>query len=346
MKITFISPHLKISGGVRIVLMYANLLAHKNHSVTVIVRSQNKLRRTVANIFQIGRPNWIRDFKPKVIRVEDVVEKNIPEADILLASSYRDILKTADLPLDKGEKFYLVQHDERLYHGDRDRVENGYLTDTNKIVVASWLKEMFKNEFNQEAVLLINPIDTNLFHPLDNKRQGNDVRILLMHHDYEWKGTKEGVKIVQKLKKKYPQIKLIIFGVRQEQIEYPSDEYYYKLPQNKLAELYSNCDIFLCPSWDEGFGLPSVEAMACRCALVTYDNGGSRDYAYDNKTAMVAKHRDINDLANKLEQLVKEKDLRGKIARQGYEFIQTMPTWQEQTDRLENIFKQILEKNA
>ena len=34
--------------------------------------------------------------------------------------------------------------------------------------------------------------------------------------------------------------------------------------------------LFLNPSVMEGFGLPSVEAMACGCSLVTAANGGSR----------------------------------------------------------------------
>ena len=78
--------------------------------------------------------------------------------------------------------------------------------------------------------------------------------------------------------------------------------------------------------------------MACRCALVTYDNGGSRDYAFDGKTALVARRRDKEDLKNKLELLVKDIDLRKKIADNGYEFMQKWPTWEEQAEKLEKIF--------
>ena len=38
----------------------------------------------------------------------------------------------------------------------------------------------------------------------------------------------------------------------------------------------------------EGFGLPSVEAMACGCAIVTASNGGSEDYAIPGETAWSA----------------------------------------------------------
>ena len=58
--------------------------------------------------------------------------------------------------------------------------------------------------------------------------------------------------------------------------------------------------IYLCPSWDEGLGMPSMEAMACGSALVTYDNGGSRDYAHDGETALVAPRRDLPALVGAL----------------------------------------------
>ena len=43
--------------------------------------------------------------------------------------------------------------------------------------------------------------------------------------------------------------------------------------------------------------MPSMEAMACGAALVTYDNGGCRDYARDGETALVAPRRDVAALA-------------------------------------------------
>ena len=42
--------------------------------------------------------------------------------------------------------------------------------------------------------------------------------------------------------------------------------------------------------------MPSMEAMACDTALVTFDTGGCRDYARDGETALVARRRDVADL--------------------------------------------------
>lgn len=46
--------------------------------------------------------------------------------------------------------------------------------------------------------------------------------------------------------------------------------------------------IFLQAAGVGGLGLPVFEAMTCGAALVTTDNGGSRDYALQGRTALVA----------------------------------------------------------
>jgi len=336
MKISFLVPHLKVSGGVRIILEYASRLALRGHEVTVYVQSGNPIRRTLANFFHLGYPNWIAHFCARIIRVPTFTPDTIAVSDVLIATTHQTALATKDFSTSLGRQFYLLQHDEGLYHGDRVLVDRAYYLPQKKIVVATWLKDLLKEKYKQDAALLVNPIDRELFHPVQREKH-DGVRILLLDHTYEWKGTKEGVEVVVELKKKYPEIRLIGFGARQAKSVHEFDEYYYNLPQGKLAWLYSNCDIFLCPSWDEGFGLPSLEAMACGTAVMTYDNGGSRDFAFHEKTALVAPRRDEKRLAEELERLVKDSTLREQIARGGYEFVATMPTWKEQSKRLEGV---------
>ena len=64
------------------------------------------------------------------------------------------------------------------------------------------------------------------------------------------------------------------------------------------TELYNQSRVFVQPSFHEGFGYTAVEAMACGCALVTTDNGGSRDYAVADETALVVPPGDPAGLAD------------------------------------------------
>ncbi len=341
MKINFLTPHLRISGGTRIILMYASLLAKEGHDVTVFVRSTNTIRRTVANIFHLGYPKWIKDFKARVSRVSDFTEKSIGRADIIVATTFTTAKTVSNFGVEAGKQFYLVQHDEGLYHGDRSKVDEALALPQKKIVVSTWLRDILRDNHAQSSEVLLNPIDTDLFRPLP-KSSHEEIRILLLHHVYKWKGTKEGIEIVKKLKNTYPKIRLMGFGVRDLNAGGMFDEYYFDLPQEKLPWLYNRADIYLCPSWDEGAGLPSMEAMSCGTALVTYDNGGSWDFAFDGKTALVAKHRDMEDLERKLEVLIKDTELRESIVKNALQFFEHHPTWKDQVARLEEIFKEEL----
>ena len=80
--------------------------------------------------------------------------------------------------------------------------------------------------------------------------------------------------------------------------------------------------------------MPPMEAMACGAALVTYDNGGCRDYAYDDETALVARRRDVADLAAKLERVATDETLRGRIAAAGSAFIRNTFDWGRSVRRM------------
>src|SRR3989344_5000289 len=334
MKITFLEPQLKINGGRRVIFIYADILTKWGHEVVVATINTHLLKRWIANAIDY-RPSWMRQYKFKLIRVPSFNSEHIPSADIVVADEWKIIDSLSQLPKQAGVKIHFVQHDERLYHGDREKIDKAYRYPVKKIVIAEWLREMFKQDYGIEVDLVLNSVDKKQFSKQPRTKNPNDIRILMLHHTYPWKGTKEGIEVVQRFKDGYPNVKLILFGARKPNVgETPCDEYYYNLPQEKLSWLYSNSDIFLCPSWDEGFTLPSIEAMACGCALVTYGTGSARHYAYDGVTAMVAERLNKEDLFLKTEMLAKDKALRDKIAQGGYEFMQKMPTWEDRATEL------------
>ena len=132
---------------------------------------------------------------------------------------------------------------------------------------------------------------------------------------------REGLEAVAAVKARHPEVLLVGFGVKRPREALPYDEFHENLPQERLAWLYSRCPIYLCPSWDEGLGMPPMEAMACGAALVTFDNGGCRDYALDRETALVAPRRDV-------------------IARLGRDFVTSRFDWDRAAGRLESLLAQ------
>jgi len=343
-RITFTSPHVRIAGGVRAILTYADRLARRGHDVTVVIPAKGVLRAWWGNLTGAG-PDWIPGFTPHVRWAADLSAPNLPDGDVVVATAWQTAGPVNAAPARCGRKFYLIQHYESLYHGNPEEVDRTYRYPLRKMVISSWLQEIMREKFQSEAELLVTPVDPALFSRVDPGPDGGLVRVLMLHHDYAWKGVGDGLEAVRRVKARRPEVRLVGFGVKRPKRGEAYDEYHENLPQNRLAWLYSRCPIYLCPSWDEGLGMPSMEAMACGAALVTYDNGGCRDYALDGQSALVARRRDVADLAEKLERAVADPGLRARLAREGMAYIKQEFDWERAVAKMEALFGEASGKN-
>lgn len=337
MKINFLVPHLCIGGGVKAMVYYANLLSRRGHRVTIICLEKDFLLRNKMNLIG-AKPKWI-NIRANIKYVSSFNKRNIPDGDILFVGGWHVAKCIKDFPISKGKKFYSAQHYESLFHGPPEEVDKIYSYPMKFIAIATWIKDILKEKFNVDSEVIVTPVDLGLFYP---KRSGysKDKRILMLHHDFEWKGVKDGLIAFEMAKKEFPNIKLVMFGARKEKIDIDC-EYHYKPPQNKLVDIYNSCDIFLWPSWGEGLGMPPMEAMACKCALVTTDTGGGREYAIDGVTALVSPPKNPEALFDNLKRLLLDEELLKKIAENGYNFIKRFK-WKDAVTRLEQAFENSL----
>ena len=356
MRVTFLAPHAKISGGMRAAYMHAHLLAKRGHTVTVAVPLAPSLKRFLGNWF-VRKPRWMRTFAARILWVPAWEERNLPDADAVVATAWSSAEAAAFLSDRKGKKFYFTQHDEPLYHaklpGHAAAAAATYALPFRKIAISSWLREVLREKHGSESEVIVTPVDHELFYPDPNlytsdpnlrthpnlqTEKKKTVRVLVLNHDAAWKGTAAGVRAVAEVKKQFPGVRLVLFGSREKRPSYPCDEYHFNPPQEKLRALYSSCHIYLCSSEWEGLGMPGMEAMACGAALVTYDTGGSRDYALDRRTAYVALHADFADLTRKLSEAVGNAQGREVIAAEGQRFIREhFASWERAAARFEEI---------
>lgn len=341
MKIAVLCPHLRIAGGVRAILTYADRLAGRGHEVTVLVSAGTRRRAWWRAARGIG-PDWVPGFRPRVRWIARWTPEALPSGDVVVATAWQTAPTVAAAPPRCGAKFYLVQHYESLYHGAPEVVDATYRLPLRKVVISTWLRDVMRERFASDADVLVTPVDAALFHraaPAEHPADGGALRVLMLHHDYAWKGVADGLAAVARVKGSVPGLTLVGFGVRRPRGGEAYDEFHANPPQERLAALYSGCPIYLCPSWDEGLGMPGMEAMACGAALVTYDNGGCRDYARDGETALVARRRDVADLAGKLLRLATDPPLRARIAAAGAAFVSRTFDWQRAVGRLEGLFE-------
>ncbi len=329
---------MRIAGGVRAILTYADRLAARGHNVTLVVRAKSRLRAAWWNVTHAG-PDWMPGFRPRIRWVRRWRAGALPDGDAVVATAWESAAAAAGAPARCGAKFYFVQHYESLYHGAPDAVDATYRLPLRKIVISTWLRDIMRERFGSDAEVLVTPVDPALFHPVPVTVTTPRPRVLMLQHEKAWKGVADGLEAVERVKPRVPGLFLVGFGVKPPPESLPYDEFHLNPPQEKLAAVYSSCEIYLCPSWDEGLGMPPMEAMACGAALVTYDNGGCRDYARDGETALVARRRDVANLAAKLERLATDEALRARIARAGTRCVTTAFEWDRAVARMEALFR-------
>ncbi|MBT9142996.1 MAG: Phosphatidyl-myo-inositol mannosyltransferase [Dehalococcoidia bacterium] len=362
MKITFILPGYsrRPVGGFRVVYEYANHLVARGHKVAVVhprrLSNWNPpppnlyhwLRRKAGhlrNIILRPKVGWQPiDHRVQMLYVPEPTARYVPNADIVFATAWQTGEIVVEYSAEKGRKFYLIQHYE-VWGGPKERVDATWRAPFKKIVIARWLYEKglelgvsasemvhIPNGINHAFFRLLEPIEKRL------------LRVAMMYSSVDWKGGADGVKAIELAKHKFPRLKAVLFGVEPRPRWLPSwIEYVQNPPQQVLVEqIYNRSILYLCPSWTEGWGLPPAEAMACGCAVVSTDNDGIRDFAEQEKTALLSPPRDPEALGKNLLRLLENDNLRIQLAKAGHERIKEF-TWERSTNLLEQFLLQHVE---
>lgn len=90
------------------------------------------------------------------------------------------------------------------------------------------------------------------------------------------------------------------------------------VPDNDLVYLYNLCDLFVCPSYSEGFGIPPLEAIKCGALTIT-SNRSSLPEVVGNKEATFNPF-DAEDIARKIEISLTDKHFREDLLRKEKEY--------------------------
>ncbi len=77
---------------------------------------------------------------------------------------------------------------------------------------------------------------------------------------------------------------------------------------NQIAELYSAADVTVVSSFYETFGQTIIEAMACGCPAVSFNNSGQTDIIDHKINGYLANYKDANDLANGIRWVLEHED--------------------------------------
>ncbi|KKP36371.1 MAG: mannosyltransferase B-like protein [Candidatus Peregrinibacteria bacterium GW2011_GWA2_33_10] len=88
------------------------------------------------------------------------------------------------------------------------------------------------------------------------------------------------------------------------------------IPEQDLIALYNLAEIYVLPSFYEGFGLPILEAFACNTPVACSDSSSLPEIAGE-QNAIFFDPKDHEDIAAKIHQILKDKSLRKTLKSRG-----------------------------
>ena len=335
MILTFLAPSTPRppSGGTTVIYGLANAMAQRGHEVYLFD----------GNFFGMDAPTRRRawHYQNRTARefaVEGSGDDAAPDADFFFG--YR---AEPELPSRIGLPVSLVQGYKML---DEKMERRAYHVPCPKVCVAEWLVDVGRDLGVPPRQLAHVP--PGLHH--DQYRivapiPGRPPQISFCYSPHRQKGAPLALAVLAELKRSVPEVEAVVFGARAPKQDLPRWVTYRTSPSRDdlIHEIYNKSRVFLMPSQVEGFGLPAVEAMACGAALVTTDNGGSRDYAFHDQTALVAPYGDLDALSGYVSELLEDDDRRIALATAGREYVQRF-NWDHSAELLEAFLERYLDE--
>jgi glycogen synthase len=130
------------------------------------------------------------------------------------------------------------------------------------------------------------------------------------------------------------------------------------LDRPAVIELYSHAAVFCCPSIYEPFGIINLEAMACETAVVASAVGGIKEVVVEGETGFLVPidfvegtfklanpEKFSRDLADRINQLMKDRQLREKFAKAGRKRAEEHFSWTKIAQKTKALYETCCRKN-
>ena len=226
------------------------------------------------------------------------------------------------------------------------------------IVVSKKLKKIGEKylEVNKDKIIVVpNGISMRDIYTGKNKniQEYNGKKVILsVSHLIKTKGIDLNLRAIAKLRQKYPDIIYLIIGKGKEKkkLEKLINELNLKnvvvfigeVSHHKVMEYMTFCIIFSLPSWNEGFGIVYLEAMAQGKPIIGCQGEGIEDFVEHNKTGLLVKPKDVDSLVKAMDYLLSNPDEARAMGERAKKLVLENYTWEKNAEKTIKIYKEVL----
>ena len=360
MRVTFVLPFASLAGGIRVIAIYAEHLRRRGHEVCVISTPLDIPVRRKVKSFVLGRgwpgtrrePSYLDAVRVEhrvLEKVRPVVDADVPDADVVVATYYTTAYGVQRLSPAKGAKAIFIQNYEVEDGKPNPTLDATWRMPLHKITISKWLVDLARDQFGDAVVSHVpNSVDLNQFHAVPREKRPVPT-VGLLYNTFSLKGCHTSLKALEQVASVLPSLRLVCFGAEQPGLRLrlpPYAEFHYQPPQDTLRDLYAQCDVWVCGSNVEGFHLPPLEAMACRCPVVSTRVGGPMDIIEDGVNGHLVDVKDVDALADRVLRVLRlpQEEWR-QLSDAAYQTA-TRFTWDDATDLFEKALELAIERNT
>ncbi len=207
--------------------------------------------------------------------------------------------------------------------------------------------------FKPERIELVSPgLDPKIFKPEQEllSKKSKSPLIVSLSRLRAWKGVHFAIQAMKEIAAQIPEAQLAVIGTgpyEQELKKLVSTlgldknvRFLGRLSEEEKMEWLAKANVLTKTSGREGWGIDVLEANACLTPAVGWRVDGTKDSIQDQKTGFLVEFGDIPGLAKNVVTLLKDPDLRLKMARQSRTFCESF-TWEDSASKIEEILKNL-----
>ncbi|MEY3221024.1 MAG: hypothetical protein RIT27_2381 [Pseudomonadota bacterium] len=236
------------------------------------------------------------------------------------------------------------------------KLKSYVLNKVDKITVVSQAmkQEVLNLGISEDKIQVISMgVDLQQTFVPNNQIQKAKESILFVGRLVEKKGVNYLLEAFAKIIEKYPHAKLNIVGTGTEeqtlkqQAKTLDIERYVSflgaIENSQLPVLYQQTELVVFPSVigkdgdREGFGLVLVEALGCECAIIATDLLAMQDILTHGENALIVPQKNVEQLANKLDELLNNTPLQKTLGKNGRAFVLINYDWKIIANRYDEL---------
>lgn len=342
MKIAFILPGRGSSGGIRNTITAANHLINRGHTVRIFYGRQSltpryMLRNMLNRLLYNRQGDWLVNFRGPAIKYSDILDIEFYPGEMIVGvgmwcSAQLNRLNHSDNPK--------LQYIRGLTPWMPELMDEALSSPLPKIAVSSQVAEGIKAYHNDNYLTTIhNGIDQTEYYPSVSEDSRNGVGTIYSCHPAKDPQTiLEALRILQE---EMPGVPHYIFGAGARAKAIPRPNYTRCPSVEEARDKYSRSQVWILASRSEGLPTPVLEAMACGCAVVATDCGGSRDIITDGENGFLVEVGDVKQITDKTKLLLNDAGLRRKFVDKSQETVRKF-SWDRSVDKLEKALERII----